>query len=90
MPENEDQQKSTSGASLPTLEDMRLARAYSAKELARRAGVQTATVTGIELRNRTPHMVTMRKLAAALDCAPQDIAWPGDPFKTTFKRQRQG
>ncbi len=67
-------------ATLPTLREVRLQHAYSAKELAQRAGVQTATVTHIERWLSVPHMATMRKLAAALDCAPQAIAWPGDPF----------
>jgi transcriptional regulator with XRE-family HTH domain len=51
----------------------------SATELATRAKVATSTITAIE-RGAMPHMATIRKLAAALGCEPQDIAWPGDPF----------
>ena len=64
-----------------TLEQARLAQTLSARELARLAGVETGTVTRIERRKRTPHMATIRKLAAALGCDPQTIAWPGDPFQ---------
>lgn len=63
-----------------TLREMRLRRALSASELAKRAGVATSTVTDIEDKNAKPRMSTIRRLATALDCAPQDIAWPGDPF----------
>jgi len=51
----------------------------SATELAARAKVATSTIMAIE-RGAAPHMGTIRKLAAALGCEPQDIAWTGDPF----------
>jgi DNA-binding Xre family transcriptional regulator len=62
-----------------TLRQMRLKRAMSATELGRAAGVYTSTITDIEA-GAQPRMATIRKLAAALGCEPQDIAWPGDPF----------
>jgi DNA-binding Xre family transcriptional regulator len=62
-----------------TLTQMRLRRAMSATELAVQAKVSTSTITAIE-RGAEPRMSTIRKLAAALGCEPQDIAWPGNPF----------
>ncbi len=66
-------------AERPSLTTLRLRAAMSMNELARRAGVSPNTVMDIE-RGARPHMATMRKLATALGVAPQDIAWPGDPF----------
>lgn len=62
-----------------TLAQMRLRRAMSATELGNEANVSTSTITAIE-RGAEPRMSTIRKLAKALECDPQDIAWPGDPF----------
>jgi DNA-binding Xre family transcriptional regulator len=62
-----------------TLRQMRLRRAMSATELANKAGISTSTITAIE-DDAKPRMSTIRKLAKALDCEPQDIAWPGNPF----------
>lgn len=63
-----------------TLQQMRLQRALSMSELARAAGVSASTIMDIEA-GAQPRMRTIRKLAAALGCEPQDIAWPGDPFE---------
>lgn len=68
------------GQRKPSLREMRLRRALSATELAKRAKVATSTVTDIEDNNAKPRMATIRALSAALDCEPQDIAWPGNPF----------
>jgi DNA-binding Xre family transcriptional regulator len=65
--------------SRPTLQQMRLKRAMSATELGRKAHVSTSTITYIE-GGAPPRMGTIRKLAEALHCEPQDIDWPGDPF----------
>jgi len=67
-------------AGRPTLREKRLERAMSMNELADAAGVSASTVMDIERTGASPRMATIRKLANALDCAPQDIAWPGDPF----------
>jgi transcriptional regulator with XRE-family HTH domain len=66
-------------AERPTLTTLRLRSAMSMNELAVKAGVSASTVLDIE-RGARPRMSTMRKLAAVLGVAPQDIAWPGDPF----------
>lgn len=71
---------SSVGRRKPTLREMRLRHALSATELAKRAGVATSTITDIEDKDAKPRMSTIRSLAAALDCQPQDIAWPGNPF----------
>jgi transcriptional regulator with XRE-family HTH domain len=62
-----------------TLREKRLEAALSMNELATAAKVSASTVMDIE-RGASPRMATIRKLAKALGCAPQDIAWPGDPF----------
>ena len=66
-------------AERPSLTTLRLRAALSMNELAKRAGVSASTVLDIE-RGAHARMATMRKLAAALGVAPQDIGWPGDPF----------
>jgi transcriptional regulator with XRE-family HTH domain len=66
-------------AGKPTLREKRLEAALSMNELAVAANVSASTVMDIE-RGASPRMATIRKLAKALDCTPQDIAWPGDPF----------
>lgn len=62
-----------------TLQQARLKQALGLSELAKRADISLSAVMKIEAGAR-PRMTTIRKLAAALGCAPQDIAWPGDPF----------
>ena len=66
-------------AGKPTLREKRLEAALSMNELATEANVSASTVMDIE-RGASPRMATIRKLAKALGCAPQDIAWPGEPF----------
>ena len=66
-------------AGKPTLREKRLEAALSMNELAAAAKVSASTVMDIE-RGAHPRMATIRKLAQALGCSPQDIAWPGDPF----------
>lgn len=63
----------------PTLAEMRKQRNFSANELGRRAGVAASTIRRIE-NGVPPHMETINKLARALECAPDMIEWPGDPF----------
>jgi transcriptional regulator with XRE-family HTH domain len=63
----------------PTLAAMRMRRQLSVSELARRAGVAASTIRRIE-HGVPPHMETIEKLAQALDCAPETLDWPGDPF----------
>jgi transcriptional regulator with XRE-family HTH domain len=63
----------------PTLAEMRKRRGLSANELGRRAGVAASTIHRIE-HGVPPHMETITKLAQALDCKPETIDWPGDPF----------
>jgi transcriptional regulator with XRE-family HTH domain len=63
----------------PTLAEIRKRRDFSANEVARRAGVAASTIRRIE-RGDPPHIETINKIARALDCAPETIDWPGDPF----------
>ncbi|HEX3269822.1 MAG TPA: helix-turn-helix transcriptional regulator [Ktedonobacterales bacterium] len=63
----------------PTLAEARKQRGFGANELARRAGVAASTIRRIESGD-PPHMETLTKIARALECAPETIDWPGDPF----------
>lgn len=54
-------------------------RSISANELGRLAGVAASTVLDIEAGAK-PRLSPIRKLAKALDVAPTEIDWPGDPF----------
>lgn len=55
------------------LRRIRTLNALTQEQLARRAGVQTATVARIERGEREPHMTTVRKLADALDVHPREL-----------------
>jgi predicted transcriptional regulator len=63
----------------PTLAEARKQWGISANELARQAGVAASTIRRIE-HGDPPHMETITKIAHALECAPETIDWPGDPF----------
>lgn len=63
----------------PTLRQARLARSLSTGDLARKADLASGTISSIEA-GKHPRLSTIRKLSEALGVAPQDIAWPGDPF----------
>ena len=51
---------------MPTLREVRLARLWSQRELARRAGVAEGTVVNIETGKHPPRLLTMRRIADAL------------------------
>lgn len=63
----------------PTLRQARVSKLLSANELGKLAGVAASTVLDIEGGAR-PRLSTIRKLATALEMAPTDIEWPGDPL----------
>ena len=66
-------------ASKPSLRQARVSRLLSANELGKLAGVAASTVLDIEAGVK-PRLSTIRKLAKALEMAPTDIDWPGDPL----------
>ncbi len=51
----------------------RLEHELSARELARRAGVATSTVTHAERHEHVPHLENLRKIASALNIAVRDL-----------------
>ena len=51
---------------MPTLRELRIARLWSQRELAERAGVAEGTVISAETGKRLPRLLTMRRLADAL------------------------
>lgn len=63
----------------PTLRQARVGKLLSANELGKLAGVAASTVLDIEAGAK-PRLSTIRKLAKALEMAPTDINWPGDPL----------
>jgi transcriptional regulator with XRE-family HTH domain len=66
-------------AGKPTLRQARVSKLLSANELGKIAGVAASTVLDIEAGAK-PRLSTIRKLSRALEMAPTDIAWPGDPL----------
>ena len=60
------------------LRRIRTLNALTQEQLARRAGVQTATVARIERDEREPHMTTVRKLADALGVQPRELIQRGN------------
>ena len=66
-------------AGKPTLRQVRVRKLLSAYELGKAAGVAASTVLDIEAGAK-PRLSTFRKPSAALEMAPADIDWPGDPL----------
>lgn len=64
------------GVALPRLREVRLRRLLTQEELAARSGVSSATISLLELGNRTAAVATARKLAAALDVDPAELMTP--------------
>ncbi len=58
---------------MPTLRELRLARALSQRDLAEQAGVTQKTVLDLELGRKEPLLQTIRKLAAALGVEPAEV-----------------
>jgi excisionase family DNA binding protein len=56
-----------------SIERRRRDRGWSAEELARRAGIAGRSVRNIELGRQRPHGGTLRLLAIALGCDPDDL-----------------
>lgn len=57
-----------------SLREWRIARLMSVRDLARAAGISTKTVTQLEYGRHRPTFATMRKVAAALEAEPAEIA----------------
>jgi transcriptional regulator with XRE-family HTH domain len=55
------------------LKRQRIRKALTQEELARQAGLTTASVARIERNETEPHMSTLRKLAKALDIDPAEL-----------------
>jgi transcriptional regulator with XRE-family HTH domain len=61
---------------LPRLRAVRIARALSQAELAERSGVSRVAITRLERGDVDARFATIRKLADALGCRPQDLMAP--------------
>jgi transcriptional regulator with XRE-family HTH domain len=55
------------------LKRQRVRKALTQEELARKAGLTTASVARIERNETEPRMSTLRKLAKSLDIDPADL-----------------
>jgi len=55
------------------LKNLRIRRALTQQELAKRAGISSNALNRIELNKAEPHMSTLRKLAKALDVDPTEL-----------------
>jgi transcriptional regulator with XRE-family HTH domain len=55
------------------LRELRVRRALSLRALGERSGVSFATINNLENGNRPARLVTIRKLAYALDVEPKEL-----------------
>jgi transcriptional regulator with XRE-family HTH domain len=62
------------GEVMPTLREARRARLLTIRDLAAKAGVSTKTVVDVEAGRVAPKFRTIRRLAAALELRPSEIA----------------
>jgi transcriptional regulator with XRE-family HTH domain len=60
------------GIALPELRRLRLKAALSLRELAARSDIAYSTIARIET-GKTANMRTVRQLAQALECSPEDL-----------------
>lgn len=58
---------------MPTLRELRLERLLSQRDLAELAGVTQKTVVDLELGRNEPRLITIRKIASALQVPPTEI-----------------
>jgi transcriptional regulator with XRE-family HTH domain len=71
--------KQDSHIPLTNLRAWRIARVFSQRDLAIRAGVNKMTITNLEGGRYRANLVTVRKLAKALDVEPSALAWGPAP-----------
>ena len=67
------------------LREVRIRRLLSIQALARTAGVATRTIVEIEAGRQTPRLVTMRKIAGALQIDPAEIDEFGAAIDTALE-----
>ncbi len=71
---------------MPTMKALRIARLWSQRELASRAGVSENTVINIETGRRLPRLLTMRRIADALGVDWNEVA----EFRATVQAIEEG
>lgn len=55
------------------LYEVRTAKGYSVRELAKKSGVSKTAINNIENQKRSPTLETLKRLADALDCHIEDL-----------------
>jgi transcriptional regulator with XRE-family HTH domain len=76
--------KRTAGETLGDhVRELRQKRGLTQADLAARLGVPQSRISEIESGSRVPNLVTMLRLAAALDCKPTALLAPFDKLDVT-------
>lgn len=70
------------------LEFARFLRRYGSRELGALAGLSSGGVSKLERAGADPKVSTVRALAAALQCAPEWLAWGSGPAPTETSADR--
>ena len=73
---------------LSRLKGLRQRRAFSQQELAQKAGVDRSTISRLESDAEGAFPTTVRKLAAALDVAPEDLLDPRQTARSGVRPAR--
>lgn len=68
---------------MAALRDIRLGRALSQRDLAKKAGVAPKTIVDLELGRNEPRLRTMRLIAQALDVAVAEV----DEFRQALEEK---
>lgn len=71
---------------MTTLRECRRRKLLSIADLATAAGVSTRTIVDLEHGRTVPRLLTMRKLSAALDVAPEEV----EEFRRAIAEEDQG
>jgi transcriptional regulator with XRE-family HTH domain len=73
----EQTQEQAIDSALPRLNEVRVQKGLTMRQLAEKSGVNTATIQLIEKRGRKPHDLTVQKLADALEVERAELYFPG-------------
>ena len=69
-----------------TLREARIRKYLTVRALAASAGVSPTTIHLIEKGRRRPHFNTILRIAAVLDCPPEEISEFGAAFESAARK----